>query len=262
LQLYTPARLISIGKLNPKILLDYSTLNIGYLLHSFSINLESFMGSTPSGEDWLPTEGAGLPLTGATQQSDALLLDLRSPAVFASGFIPGSFHLPDAGCLELLRANGLVRGKKIFVITETDEQMAQYGKAMASGLDLEFGGAWGPAGVDEWRKRHGDLGSLELVEAETLAVRVSAWKTVVIDTRARAAFKRARIREALHIPADTLTGSLTGLPAETALCIVCEMGKRASFAASVLWNLGYRNVAILRGGFAAYLESHLPLARG
>jgi rhodanese-related sulfurtransferase len=39
------------------------------------------------------------------------------------------------------------------------------------------------------------------------------------------------------------------------------MGKRASFAASVVWNLGYRNVAILKGGFAAYLENHLPLAR-
>ncbi|HEY6989477.1 MAG TPA: rhodanese-like domain-containing protein [Bryobacteraceae bacterium] len=219
------------------------------------------MGATPSGENWLPIEGAGLPLTGATQESDALLLDLRSPAAFASGFIPGSFHLPDPDCVELLRANGLVKGKQIFVITETDEQMAQYGKAVASGLDLEFGGAWGPAGIEEWRKRYGDLGSLEVVAADTLAVRVSAWKTVVIDTRARAAFERARIREALHIPADTLTGSLTGLPAQTALCVVCEMGKRASFAASVMWNLGYRNVSILRGGFAAYLDSHLPLAR-
>jgi hydroxyacylglutathione hydrolase len=218
------------------------------------------MGATPSGENWLPVEGAGLPLIGAIQESDALLLDLRSPAAFASGFIPGSFHLPDTACLELLRANGLVRGKKVFVIAETDEQATSDGKAVAAGLDLEFGGAWDPAGMEEWRKRHGNLGSLEVVEADTLAVRVSAWKTVVIDTRTRAAFERARIREALHIPADALTGSLTGLPAETALCIVCEMGKRASFAASVVWNLGYRNVAILRGGFAAYLESHLPLA--
>lgn len=249
------------GKLNPKILLDYSALNVGYLLHPFSINLESFMGATPSGENRLPIEGAGLPSTGATQESGVLLLDLRSPAAFAGGFIPGSFHLPDAGCLELLRANGLAGGKKLFIITETDRQMAQFGKAVASGLELEFGGAWGPAGMEEWRKRYGDLGSLEIVEAGTLAVRVSAWKTVVIDTRARAAFERARIREALHIPADTLTGSLTGLPAETALCVVCETGKRATFAASVVWNLGYRNVAILKGGFAAYLESHLPLAR-
>src|SRR5690349_2037439 len=145
------------GKLNPKILLDYSTLNVGYLLHPFSINLESFMGATPSGENRLPIEGVGLPLTGARQEADALLLDLRSPTLFAGGFIPGSFHLPDAGCLELLRANGLVKAKKIFVITETDEQMAQYGKAVASGLDLEFGGAWGPAGMEEWRKRYGDL---------------------------------------------------------------------------------------------------------
>jgi rhodanese-related sulfurtransferase len=216
------------------------------------------MGAAPSGENWLPIEGVGLPLRKPIYESDALLLDLRSLPAFAGGFIPGSFHLPDAGCLELLRTNGLVKGKKIFVVAETDEQTRQDGKTAAACLDLEFGGACGP---EEWRKCHGDLGSLEMVEADTLAVRISAWKTVVIDTRARAAFKRARIREALHIPADNLTGWLAGLPAETALCIVCERGKRASFAASVVWNLGYRNVSILRGGFAAYLESHLPVAR-
>ena len=219
------------------------------------------MGAAPYGENWLPIEGTGLPLREPTQKSDALLLDLRSLTAFAGGFIPGSFHLPDAGCLELLRTNGLVRGKKISIVAELDEQTAQYGKAVAARLDLEFGGVWGPARMEKWRKHHGDLGSLEIVEADTLAVRVSAWKTVVVDTRSRAAFERARIREALHIPPDHLTGSLAGLPAETAVCIVCETGKRASFTASVVWNLGYRNVAILRGGFAAYLASQLPVAR-
>jgi rhodanese-related sulfurtransferase len=101
-----------------------------------------------------------------------------------------------------------------------------------------------------------------MVEPDTLAVRVAAWKTLVVDTRSPAAFERARIREALHIPPDNLTSSLTGLPAETVLCVVCESGNRASFVASVVWNLGFRNVSFLKGGFTAYLESRLPFARG
>lgn len=218
------------------------------------------MGATPSGENQLPVAGVSLPSAGAAQGSGVLLLDLRGPAAFASGFIPGSFHIPDAGCLELLRTNGLIKGSRTLVIADAPEEIARCREMLTSGL--EFGGGWGPSAIEDWRKRYGDLGFLEMVEPDTLAVRVSAWKTLVVDTRSPAAFERARIREALHILPDNLTGSLAGLPPETVLCVVCESGKRASFVASVVWNLGFRNVSFLKGGFAAYIESRLPLARG
>ena len=83
----------------------------------------------------------------------------------------------------------------------------------------------------------------------------------MIDTRDRAAFADARIPESLCIPLDSLAGELAGLPAETALCTVCETGSRASFAASLIWNLGFRNVAFLLGGVAAYREHRLPLTQ-
>jgi hydroxyacylglutathione hydrolase len=220
------------------------------------------MGTTPYGENRLPIEGVRLPLAGATPELGVLLLDVRSPAAFASGFIPGSFHFPDAGCLELLRTNGLIKGSRALVVAEAPEEIDRCRETLTAGLELEFGGVCGPNVIEDWRRRYGDLGSLEMVEADTLAVRVSAWKTLVVDTRSRAAFERARIREALHIPPDNLTDSLAGLPPDTVLCVVCESGKRASFVASVVWNLGFRNVSFLKGGFAAYLESRLPFARG
>jgi hydroxyacylglutathione hydrolase len=248
------------SSLNRQILLDYLTLNVGYLLHLPLRNRGIFMRAAPSGENLLPPEGASLPSVAEIEASDATLLDLRSPAAFASGFIPGSFHLPDAGCLELLRANGLLRGRRIYLVADAPEQIARYRETLASGTELELGGWSGPEMIDKWRKRHGTLGSLEPLEADTLAVRVLAWKTIVVDTRSAAAFESARIREALRIPLDHFTGSLQGLPAATALCVVCETGNRASFAGSMVWNLGFRNVSFLRGGFAAYLESRLPLA--
>lgn len=222
------------------------------------------MGTAPFGNSRLPIEGAYSPLAAETQESDVTLVDLRSPAAFASGFIPGSFHFPDMDCpdkdcLELLRANGLLGGRRIYGIADEPEQIARCGEIRASGMELEFGG-WSSRKTMDWRKRRGAPGSIELVEADTLAVRVSAWKTVVVDTRGRAAFASARIPESLCIPLDNLTGALTGLPAETALCVVCETGSRASFAGSLIWNLGFRNVSVLRGGFAAYREHRLPLA--
>ena len=218
------------------------------------------MGAAPLGDNRLPIEGVYSPLAAETQESDVTLVDLRSPAAFASGFIPGSFHFPDIDCLELLRANGLLGGRRIYGVADEPEQIARCGEIQASGMELEFG-AWSSRKTMDWRKRRGEPGSIELVEPDRLAVRVAAWKTVVVDTRGRAAFTSARIPESLCIPLDNLTGALTGLPAETALCVVCETGSRASFAASLIWNLGFRNVAVLRGGFAAYREHRLPLAK-
>jgi rhodanese-related sulfurtransferase len=218
------------------------------------------MGAAPLGENRLPIEGTQAPLTAETQESGITLLDLRSPGAFAGGFIPGSFHLPDIDCLELLRANDLLGGRRIYAVANEPEQIARCGEIRASGMDLEFGDWSSPKTID-WRTRRGALGLIELLAADTLAVRVSAWKTLVVDTRSGAAFARASIPESLCIPLDNLTGALAGLPTETALCVVCETGSRASFAASVIWNLGFRNVSCLRGGFAAYREHRLPLAK-
>jgi len=218
------------------------------------------MGAAPFGDNRLPIEGAYSPLAAETPESDVTLVDLRSPAAFGSGFIPGSFHFPDIDCLELLRANGLLGGRRIYGVADEPEQIARCGEIQASGMELEFG-AWSSRKTMDWRKRRGESGSIELVEPDRLAVRVAAWKTVVVDTRGQAAFTRERIPESLCIPLDNLTGALTGLPAETALCVVCETGSRASFAASLIWSLGFRNLSVLRGGFAAYREHRLPLAK-
>jgi len=218
------------------------------------------MGAAPMGKNRLPIDGACAPLAAETQESDMTVVDLRNAVAFAGGFIPGSFHLPDIECLALLRANGLLAGRRIYGVADEPEQIARCGEIRASGMELELGG-WSSPKTMELRARRGTLGSIEALAADRLAVRVSAWKTLVIDTRGRAAFANARIPESLCIPLDSLAGELAGLPAETALCTVCETGSRASFAASLIWNLGFRNVAFLRDGFAAYREHRLPLAK-
>jgi rhodanese-related sulfurtransferase len=191
-----------------------------------------------------------LPLTAETQESDTTLLDLRSQVAFASGFIPGSFHFPDTDCLELLRTNGLLKGRRIYAVADEPEQIARCGEILASGMELEFGN-WSSPKTINWRRRRGALGSSPGLRLET----------IVIDTRRLAAFAVARIPESICLPLENLTRALAGLPVETVLCVVFETGNRARFAAALIGNLGFRNVSLLRGGFAAYREHRLPLAQ-
>ena len=79
------------------------------------------------------------------------LVDLRSQVAFASGFNPGSFHLPDINCLELLRANGLLKGRRIYGVADEPEQIARCGEILASGMELEFGNWSSPKRMDGGR---------------------------------------------------------------------------------------------------------------
>src|SRR5437868_3212232 len=101
---------------------------------------------------------------------------------------------------------------------------------------------------------------IEDIDPDTLAVRVAAWKTVVMDLRDENAFRAGRIPDAILIPADELATALRGLPLGTSLSIIGETCEQSRTAADFLWDLGYRHIAILTGGFASYVQRGLPVS--
>lgn len=101
---------------------------------------------------------------------------------------------------------------------------------------------------------------IEHIDADTLAIRIAGWKTVVLDVRAANAVETGGIPEAIRIPVDELATGVRGLPLETCLSIVCDIEEQASVAALKLWDCGYRKIAVLKGGFASYIERRLPLS--
>lgn len=194
------------------------------------------------------------------QSPRALLLDLRSPLAFSSAFIPGSVNLPEFESPALLSAAGLVGDRSIYLVTDSPHATDRAAKFFDGFNDMQIAGWFPGNAVEDWRAMHGAAGTIEQITADTLAVRLAAWKTVVADFRDAAAFRRAHIPDAIRIPLNDLTGALAGLPLETSLSLVSEIGTLCSFAASLLWNAGYRQLAIVKGGFEAYVEHGLPLA--
>jgi len=192
------------------------------------------------------------------QSPRALLLDLRSPLAFSSAFIPGSINLPEFESPNLLRTVGLVGEESVYLVTDSPHAVERAAKFFDRCNDMQIAG-WFPSHAVEAWAMHGMPGRIEQITPDTLAVRLAAWKTVVADIRDAAAFRRAHIPDAIRIPLNDLTGALAGLPFETSLSLICEIGAVCSFAASLLWKAGYRQLAIVKGGFAAYVEHGLPL---
>ena len=189
----------------------------------------------------------------------ALLLDLRSPLAFSSAFIPGSINLPEFESPILLRTVGLIGERRVYLVTDSPHAVERAAKFFDRCNDMQIAGWFPSQAVEAWQAIHGMLGRIEQITPDTLAVRLAAWKTIVADIRDAAAFRHAHIPDAIRIPLNDLSGALAGLPFETSLSLICEIGAVCSFAASLLWKAGYRKLAIVKGGFAAYVEHGLPL---
>jgi rhodanese-related sulfurtransferase len=102
---------------------------------------------------------------------------------------------------------------------------------------------------------------IEDIDPDILAVRMAAWKTVVLDVRDATSVPITRIPDAISIPLRDLRISLDGLPLETRLSLVCDTGEQSRVAAAILMELGYRNISVLRGGLTSYVERGLPVVR-
>jgi len=77
--------------------------------------------------------------------------------------------------------------------------------------------------------------------------------TRVLDIRERVDWLAGHIPGALNIPIDSLTDKLNELPDKRSpLVIACDQGLRASGAAKILWDAGYRKLYTLIDGMEAY----------
>ncbi len=195
----------------------------------------------------------------AVHAQGTVLVDLRTTSSFARGFIPGSYNLVDLKCLSALRTNIPRMQRTVYLIAEPD--MPGNLRRTFAKHQFEIAGRFHSSVVREWRAAERALGAFEELDPEVLAVRLAAWKTVVVDLREPAAFHAARTPEALNLCLNDVAARIAGLPYETSLTIVCETGDRSSLAASLLWNLNYRKLSILRGGFQRYLQSGMPVTR-
>lgn len=191
----------------------------------------------------------------------AVPLDLRPPAVFAAGHVPGAILLPfgrhDLGKrAELFLPKdptyALVMEPAVLGPTAED-LLASAGYAVAGHL---AGGmkAWLAAGLPTER--------IPVIEVDELHRQVANGSLHVLDVREPFEYDWAHIPGARLVPHGAIWERAADLERDRPWHVVCAGMSRSGAAASILRRLGFADVTLVNGGTSTWVEAGFPVERG
>jgi hydroxyacylglutathione hydrolase len=189
----------------------------------------------------------------------ALVVDVRSPAEFAAGHLPGSLNVPLASSFLAWAGSVVPPDRDVVIVTSAAEDAA--GDVAIRELGL--------IGVDRTR---GALALAQLTSAGTTTlatlrtIPASALETVrttgatVLDVRNRSEWEEGHIPGAQHMPLAELTARLDELRGAGPFAVHCQSGSRSAVAASVLAAADFE-VSNVEGGYTAWVRAgNTPVA--
>ena len=182
-------------------------------------------------------------------ETNALILDVRSEDEFAKGHIPNSIFVGINGAFAPWVGALILDVKQpILLVTPVGKEAETIKRLARVGYDATIGYLEG--GLETWKNAGFELDTINCISAETLEEKINEDITV-FDVRKPGEYTAEHLNEAPSAPLDFLNDHLSEFPKEKEFYLFCAGGYRSMIAASILKARGYDNVINVNGGFAA-----------
>lgn len=207
-------------------------------------------------------ESAKRPLTPSefetvANETRALVLDTRSAAEFARGFISNSINIGLDGNFAMWVGEMIADiRQQILLVTDTGKEEESMIRLSRIGYDHTIGYLNG--GIESWKSEGRELDSIHRISAKELEI-VDFTKTPVFDVRKNSEFLSEHLVGAINIPLNEINSHLTEFPKDKKFLLHCAGGYRSMIAASILKQRGWDNFADVAGGFSAIKETALEM---
>jgi rhodanese-related sulfurtransferase len=207
------------------------------------------------------------------------LIDVRTEAEFARGHIPGFWWFPGGQAVQ--RADDVVAVRNATVVfccdgvVRANVTASWYRQMGFANVYAVSGGtaAWAAAGrpletgmaeVEPFGLAEAAARTRRLAPAELEAARTGDAPPLVLFVDPSDAFARGHVPGARWLPRGWLELRVGALAADVHAPVVVtdSDGRNATLAAATLLDLGYRDVAVLAGGMAAWRGAALPIEQG
>ncbi len=176
-----------------------------------------------------------------------VVIDVRPPAAFAAGYIPGSLSIPLRGQFATWLGWLVDDEVPLLFITDDGQDLAEIGwQAYKIGYERLTGRLAG--GMAAWQDAGRAQSTLTFAPAERLGGRP------YLDVRQESEYQAGHVPGALNVELGALSSEGDEVP--DGVVVACGHGERAMTAASVLARQGHKDLAVLDGGPDDYQAAH------
>ena len=190
-------------------------------------------------------------------ETDAIMLDVRTPFDFATAHIPNSIFIGLDGSFAPWVGELIVDVQQpILLITPQGRQEEAVTRLSRVGFDNTLGYLTG--GIDAWEEAGKETDTVTSISANQLAASYSSIKENIFDVRKPAEYQSEHISKAENTPLSSLNNHLSEFPSEDAFYIHCAGGYRSMIAASILKSRGIHNLIDVQLGWKGIMETDLP----
>jgi rhodanese-related sulfurtransferase len=236
--------------------IDLMTTNLpvapAYFAHNAEMNRQgagALPGDTPlpslSGADVLAALDAG-----------ALIIDVREQEAYAAAHVAGAINIGLDGRFASWAGSLIPFGSPLVLVAGNPDDLAAARLRLARvGYDRVIGvmaadaDAWAAAGLPVNR-------TANVAPAEAADLIAQGWQ--LLDVRQQREIDDAHVKGAVFMPVDRLTAVPSALDPARPTAIICGSGYRSSAAVGLMERLGFRQLASIEGGMAAWQSAGLP----
>lgn len=191
-------------------------------------------------------------------ETEALILDVRSEKDFVKGFIPNSIFIGINGGFAPW-VGALIKDVKqtILLVSPEGREEEVITRLARVGFDNTIGYLAG--GFEAWKNAGKETDNLRSISAEEFATESKETNYKIIDVRKQGEYNSGHLLDAQLIPLDFISEQFDQFPKNEPFYIHCAGGYRSVIAASILKSRGYHDIIDVAGGFGAIKNTHLPI---
>jgi glyoxylase-like metal-dependent hydrolase (beta-lactamase superfamily II)/rhodanese-related sulfurtransferase len=190
-------------------------------------------------------------------ESEAIVLDVRSKEEYATAHIPNSIFIGLDGNFAPWVGDMIMDVKqKLLLVTPEGREEEAVTRLSRIGFDHVLGYLEG--GVESWSAAGFATDNTEQISAQVFATN-RLQTAMVVDVRNAQEFAAGAIEGAINTPLRNLNDYLSMMPKEDTFYLHCQSGFRSQIAASILKARGIHNFVEIAGGVNALREAGVDL---
>lgn len=191
-------------------------------------------------------------------ETEALILDVRSKEEFVKGFIPNSVFIGlDGTFAPWVGALIVDLQQPILIVAPVGREEETVKRLARVGYDNSIGYLEG--GFEHWKSAGNEVDQIETIDVATFAKRYEKTPEInILDVRKPGEWSGEHIETAQHFALDFINAHMSEIRPDKSYYLHCRSGFRSTVAASILKARGYEKLTNVHGAFSDIETSSIP----